>query len=419
MKLLIFILLSVSTTCFSQDSITYIYPEQFGAKGDGIADDLPALNSCSNYATGLIGVKGVKIMLRKIYRITDEWIIGTKCVNVSACFKNIFGDTSFSQVKYNLSRYVNNVSIIGDGSAGLYADFNDSTKLKAAIIYTLQGDTRAKQSLELYGTEISGFGIYTKGYFTNGIPNRYISSYNGNNQAGLVLLYNTGVVVKGITFFGFKEGLITNNSYFNNNINLRFDCCNRGYFTFESASSRVENTTFSRCNKAMEIRSSQMVLDNIYTTFCVVSLHLGTGSNVFKGTYFEGWNTGEAQMIVGDNPEDLYYAVGRNGLVDGVDFSGLTIVANKADKTQGVSILMKETARRVNITGGSLASSDKVFKNSLSEIVEQGVWETFQHQQIYKRDADATFKIIKLPALAAPTGTKQLLYINDKGEIIK
>jgi len=111
-----------------------IYPEIWGAVGDGKRDNTWALNECSKYIAGLKGVRNVTIYLSGIYRITDTWTIGTKFVDLEYAFQYInFNTPTFSQVDYNLSRYKTNVSIVGTVGSGIYADFDDSTKLKPAI----------------------------------------------------------------------------------------------------------------------------------------------------------------------------------------------------------------------------------------------------------------------------------------------
>jgi hypothetical protein len=353
-----------------------IYPEIWGAVGDGKRDNTWALNECSKYIAGLKGVRNVTIYLSGIYRITDTWTIGTKFVDLEYAFQYInFNTPTFSQVDYNLSRYKTNVSIVGTVGSGIYADFDDSTKLKPAILYTLQGDTRAGQSIELYNTVFSNFGVYAKGYLQNGVPTR-IASYQ-NNVCGIACLSNTGIKISGCAIIGFKEGIIQNYSYFSKIENTSIDKCERGIFSYGSASSKLELVRFSNDKKAMELRSSAVELSTIYTTQCPISIHVGAGGITGTNLYFESYNTGAAQIIIGDDPLDKYYLAGRNGIVDGTAFTNAIVVANKADGSGGNSILMKETARKFIIFGGSLQSSNKVSTNPLNEIITLGTLGTF------------------------------------------
>ena len=351
-------------------------PEMFGAVGNGIADDTQALNDCYKYISTLKGVRNVSIFLSGIYRITDTWTIGTKFVDLEYAFTYVnFNTPTFSQVDYNLSRYKTSVSIIGTVGSGIYADFDDSTKLKPAILYTLQGDTRASQSIELYNTVFSNFGVYAKGYFQNGVPTR-INNYQ-NNVCGIACLSNTGIKISGCAIIGFKEGIIQNYSYFSKIENSSIDKCERGLYSYGAASSKIEMVRFSNDKKAMELRSSAVELSTIYTTQCPISIHVGAGGITGANLYFESSNTGAAQIIIGDDPTDPYYIAGRNGIVDGTIFTNPIVVANKADGGGGNSVLMKETARKFIIFGGSLQSSNKVSNNPLNEIITLGTLGTF------------------------------------------
>ena len=236
------------------------------------------------------------------------------------------------------------MSIIGTVGSGIYADFDDSTKLKPAILYTLQGDTRARAKHRII--QYSAQTLVFMQRFAKRSANKP-TSYQ--NNVWVLLVYQIQVLDFGCAIIGFKEGIIQNYSYFSKGENTSIDKCERGIYSYGAASSKIEMVRFSNDKKAMELRSSAVELSTIYTTQCPVSIHVGAGGITGTNLYFESYNTGAAQIIIGDDPLDKYYLAGRNGIVDGTAFTNAIVVANKADGSGGNSILMKETARKLFI----------------------------------------------------------------------
>lgn len=355
-------------------------PETYGAAGDCVKDDTSAIQECINYALSLKQCSNVTILLSSVYRITRTLLFGNKFVEEVDALRFInVNSTKVNLQEYIFSRYAPTINIIGQGRAGLYADFPDPLAYKSAIYFSLNGDTRCQSSIELENVKISGIGLYAKGYFnSNGKPSR--AAIPENNMFGLTMLYNTSVTVTDCVAIGFKIGILENYSYFSEISNVTIRRCETGLFNYGSASSEVRRARFSDCKKALEIRASQFELNNVYTTNCPISLHVGAGSVLGSNLYFESLNCGEAQLIIGDNIGDEFYLPGNNGLVDSTTFTMTTIVANKkrtpgvvGEDLVGVAIKMKDTARRLYLNGGSVQSSYKQFANSNNKIYCQGV----------------------------------------------
>ena len=357
-----------------------ISPELWGAKADGITDCTLALNECVKWACKQKGKVVIKLK-SGVYRITDTWIVGNKWAEESLFYNNFSftgSQTGVNVSEYQKSRWSNIVSIEGTGQTCLYLDFADTTKLKAGIIYTLQGDGRYKKGYKQYNASISGIGFYGKGTMINNVPNDTIlnetyKAYTPNNSVGLICSYNIYLALKDLVFYGLKDGLVRNNSYFSEITNIRFEFCDRGYFDWQSHSSQIHSMFGSYCNKAFEVRSSQMVFNNIGTSGGGIGLHIGSGSNLFNGVYLESFNSGEAQIIIGDNLGDPYYKAGYPYLVDSTDINMVTVVANNADKTTGVSLKMNLNARRLYLNRGSMQSSFKVYALPENKVFCSGV----------------------------------------------
>jgi len=302
-----------------------VTPQQFGAIGDGIADDLPALNAAIAALLAPPYYQGGTIDLgSKIYRVTDTWVVGTKFIDAEDCFEGnitVRKPASYNEAEYIKSIGKNPVKIISSGG-GIYGDFTP-TKLTPIIYYNLYGDTRAWRSTEKYISEITNVGVYGKGALVNGVPTLKPNSVGHNylnNQLGILCLYTLQMKINNPTFYGVQEGLLMNSCYFSTIRSPYFKLNNRGLYHVQSHGSLIENPTAYYCNKAYEIRSSQIVMNNINTENCPISLHILNGNNTVNGCYLEsGGNAGEGQLIIGeDGGHDC----------DGITISALTIATS-------------------------------------------------------------------------------------------
>lgn len=389
-----------------------VYPEWWGAKGDGITDDLNALNKAFNYLQKYPYYKGGTIILKdRTYRITDTWILGTKWVNEEDCFVGNLTTTapSFNLINYIATLKKNPVKVIAPSGAAIYGDFTSST-LKAIVYYALYGDVRASDSKEKYIGEITNVGFYGKGSFINGKAELKPDNSNGyvynTNQIGLLCLYNLQMKITNATFYGLKEGLVVNNSYFGKLSSPYFKLCQRGFYTIQSHGSLIDNPTAVYCKKSYEIRSGQMVINNINSEHSGIALHNTAGNNVINGAYIESLNNSslEGQLIIGDTNT-------TGEVCDGLIINALTIAASNVGGGNANGIVLRNSARRVSINGGVFPSVYITRVNSLTELMltscvaQPPVW-------AYKRDADITVKDLTVRGtissagnITAPTAT--------------
>ncbi|HOZ77005.1 MAG TPA: glycosyl hydrolase family 28-related protein [Ferruginibacter sp.] len=331
--------------------------KDFGAKGDGIQDDLAAWDSAISYVLSFPQYQTPEIIVPAgVYRFTNTLIIGGYAIKAADCYvsapvKKYSKTTKLNSREFQKGTRSASIKIVGVGTVSIYADFNDSSELKPVISYQAAGDTRNLTSTRQYTAEINNIGIYGKGSFTSGGKPilREKPDYRRNNQVGILAIYTHNIKLNQVLFWGLKEGLMLNNCYLMDIRNLKFEYCQRGIYEIQNHSGKLENIAAYFCDKGIEMRSNQLVTDVYYAHSCGIGLHVAASNNLFNSVYLESYNSGESQLIIGDNPGEPNAS---KNLLSGLAFNMLTIVALKANKSIGNGITWKDNARRMNVNGG-------------------------------------------------------------------
>lgn len=373
-------LLPIFFICFSLPVFCQqVNIKDFGARGDGIHDDLAAWDSAIAYVLSLPQYKTPEIRVPAgVYRVTNTIVIGGYAIKAANCYADAPVNRYLKSTKLQLDEFQKgarsaSIKIMGTGTVSIYADFADSTELKPVIAYQAAGDTRNHTSTNQCTAEISNIGIYAKGSFSaDGRPMlREKPGFSKNNQVGILAMYSFNLKLHNIYFWGLKEGLMLNNCSLLDIRNLKFEYCQRGIYEIQNHAGRLENIAAYFCDKGIEIRSNQLVMDVYYAHSCGIGLHVASSNNLFNSVYLESFNCGESQLIIGDNPGDAH--AGKN-TISGLAFNMLTIVAIKADKSIGTGICWKDNARRMSINGGSIQSCNFAFpKHKLMKVRYEGV----------------------------------------------
>lgn len=153
--------------------------------------------------------------------------------------------------------------------------------------------------------------------------------------------------------------------------NLKFEYCQRGIFEIQNHSGKLENISAWFCDKGIEIRSNQLVMDVYYAHSCGIGLHVAASNNLFNSVYLESYHSGESQLIVGDNPGEPN---ATKDPLSGLAFNMLTIVAIKSGNSIGNGITWKDNARRMNINGGTIQTCTFKFPpHKLARVRYEGV----------------------------------------------
>lgn len=438
-------------------NVMYVSPLQFGAKFNGIDDDIAALDATYAYCKSLPYDKQVIIQMPPgVCRITRPWIIGAEFVDEQYCFFNMYPTygrgypPTYNATQATIAAQSKMVSIEGSGSTALYLDFTDDQSIQAGIYYSAYSNSIA--SLELHTYHISGIGFYGKGYFfpnsttpfytvVNGInKRRFQYSSHNNKQIGILAPTPSGLQIDNCTFRDLKEGVVFNNTGAVSFKNSFIESCQRGYYCWSAHGSIIENISVDFTETAFEIRSGSMTVNNIYTRFCPVSLWVGGGTNTFNACYFECGGfaiPGQSQVIIGDDPGDLIPTEfpTANFDADAINFNSLTIAAfSTSSGDPAYSLWMKKSAKRLAIRGGYLQSSaKKMTAESSNELILQGVAGTFTDYyqngvptgnlnmtgRVSVQDNNGSFKTMKLTGMATTSETGlRPLFVDQAGNIV-
>ena len=335
--------------------------KDFGAKGDGKNDDLPAWDSAIAYALSFPQYQTPEIIVPAgVYRFTNTLVIGGYGIKAADCYIPAPVTKYLKTQKLDIDKFQKgtrsaSIKITGMGTVSIYADFNDSTELKPVIAYQAAGDSRNITSTRQCTAEINNIGIYGKGSFDKeGKPTLNDKTlYKINNQVGLLALYTPNLKLHQVYFWGLKEGVMLNNCGMLDLRNIKFEYCQRGIYEIQNHTGKFENIAAYFCDKGIEIRSNQLVLEVYYAHSCGIGLHVAASNNLLNSVYLESYRSGESQLIIGDNPGEPNAGT---MLLRGIAFNMLTIVAKKADKTIGTGITWKDNARRMSINGGVIQS---------------------------------------------------------------
>lgn len=351
----------------------------FGAAIDGKEDDSNAWDAAIAYATNKASLSNTIKAPNGVSRITRPIVIGGQFIDIERLFNKIDISTldPAGFAEYLKGTRCINMQIVGETKSCIYADFNDATKMKAAIyVGGMQG--RSAAGFEQYNVEISNIGIYAQGYFVGGKRNTAKVDYSQNNCAGIISVCSQGVTLDRLTLYGFKEGEVHNQDYFFESKKVTTWYCKRASFDIGSHNSSYIMARNYYCTKGIEVRSNKMFLDRPYSLGCVTGLHIAGSDNIINLAYLESSLQTDGQLIIGDEPTDVN---AYKGTVDGVIFNSLTIAGSYPAR---VGILCKSNVRTFEIDGGALQSQYFNFNNPATKVIVQNVLGNLPLQNVLK-----------------------------------
>ncbi|MDB5275524.1 MAG: hypothetical protein JWR61_479 [Ferruginibacter sp.] len=348
------------------DRSTGVNPCWWGAKGDGINDDLPAIKAATAYC---LQNETIMQFPSGVFRITGQWVIGAKSIGEEDLFKGTANRT-FKIRQHEIARKTAPLIIRGSIRTCIYGDFAP-TVLTAIIFYNIYGcGLPKKPSAHLYTHEFSNIGVYGKDFFKGKIPTPPDSANMNNNQIGLAIYNCTNPKIDGCNFSGLKYGLIFKTSYFGSIKNCHFELCRTGLYTSDYNANLIENIDGDRCNVFAEINGTNLVVNNFNTEFCATTLILSGRNIVFNGMYCENYKAelpNHCQLIFGINETDSDYSKKTADETSRIIINGLSVSAIGRD-----AILFKNNVHQININAGNI-NGNIITTNTTNKIVLDNV----------------------------------------------
>lgn len=348
------------------DKAQGVNPCWWGAKGDGINDDLPAINLATEYC-----LKNETIMQfpSGIFRITGQWVIGGKSVEEEDLFAGqLTKSKSFKLAEHRVARQSTPLIIRGSLRTCIYGDF-ETTEPTAIVYYNINGNGLAPNpSPHFYTHEFSNIGIYGKGFFKGSKPTPLAKVDEKNQQIGLVMLYCNNSKIESCSFNGLKYGLVYKTSYFGCIKNSTFELCGTGIHTVDYNANLIENISGQFCKLLGDFNGSQLVFNNFNSEYCETALKIKGKNVVINGMYCENHNMDLAnnyQLILGRGESDKGFS--KKSVTTGIIINGLTLTAGGRDL-----ILLQDDLQQIVINGATI-NGNIVTKKGTNKIISNSI----------------------------------------------
>ncbi|MFM2359545.1 MAG: hypothetical protein RLY16_1538 [Bacteroidota bacterium] len=328
-----------------------VNPCWWGAKGDGIQDDLPALQAATQYC---LANETILQFPSGVFRITAPWVIGGKTLEEKDLFTSkLTTAESFKIQQHQKARTSNAMIVRGAAKTCIYGDFS-AKQLTAMVYYNINANGIAKMpSAQMYSHEFSNIGFYGEGSFDGGVPRAITKVNEHNQQIGLVILYCNQPKINGCNFAGLKYGLLAKTSYFGQLSNCSFRYCETGFWAMDYNANLIENIVGFYCKQLAEISGSQLTFNNINTEFCKSTLKFCGKNIVINGMYCENNQLSLAnqyQLILGRNKAEPGYS--PKSFTTGIVIQALTITTAGREL-----ILLEDDLRTISITSANMNGS--------------------------------------------------------------
>lgn len=335
----------------------------FGAKVNGVTDDLPAWKAAVAYAVSPYA-KSSKIKdPNGVSRITGQIVIGGEFYPLERFYMPITSVTTAPSTYslYLKGAFTRTVQIVGEGMSCIYADFNDSSKLQSVFYLGGVFGERGNTSVEQYNLEISNLGFYAQGYFKNGLRQEKVD-YSKNNVVAIASAITRGLSLHDLSIIGFKEGLLLNNSYYLDVNNISYSFCKRASYDVQSHSSSYKLLNIYNCGIGMETRSNRVKIEQLYATLCNNGLYIGASDVEASHIYIESCLPTDGQLVIGDD--------NSTNLIDNIIIKDLTIAGCNPTKT---GIYFKRNVRELSIEGARIESQFFKYNNSVTRVITKQI----------------------------------------------
>lgn len=320
----------------------------WGATGDGVHDDLPAIKAATAYClknkTGLRFSSG-------IFRITGQWVIGGKTLPEDDLFTGRFGtEATFTMRQHEIARNAPPLIIRGSVNTCIYGDFK-ARKLTAIIYYNIQANGLPYHpSSHLNTHAFINIGVYAQGYFKGATVTPPASVDTSNHQIGLVILHCNQSSVDGCGFFGLKYGLVIKSAYFGVVKNCNFELCQTGMSVNNYNANLIENIAGYYCKLLADISGAQLTINNLNSEFCESTMAINGNNIIINGVYCENYDLklpNSCQLTFGHSRKDPVY--NSKYFTTGITINMLTVSSGGRN-----IILLEDDMKQLNLDGPTL-----------------------------------------------------------------
>jgi len=350
------------------DTRVGVNPWWWQAKGDGVTDDLAALNRMLNYVTmnGTFGQMAGEEFFRPkifipdgIFRVTGQWKIGGQPVNgTDAVLYQCSPDGNAPS--FNIDEYVKGgrtlpIEIECSSRAFIWGDFKPN-ELTAVVSYSTSayqyGGVSAQTTI-IKGLNILGWHKQDYNYLGD-----------DTKQIGLLVLGSNALTFQNCSFFGLQYGMVHNMAYHSLVLQNVFGNCGTGFFTIASHGSTGLSLKADHCNLGYEFLSGACSWTQVNTEQCKRGMIASGNNTIFNGGYLEQLDntsgTNDFQIHVGYPAGHLF----ASQTTTGITFNNLLIGGHN-------SILIESSALNVNFTGATTVGRN--INNSQAQIFTGGL----------------------------------------------
>ena len=269
--------------------------KDFGALGNGAADDTTAIQNAINYMTSVGGQlffpKGYYVVSSTLnvglpYFNTYDFIVN-RTANISDA--TYTANQNSSNIASNLS--LKKIDLIGEAETYLVANFTPST-YQPVIAYNLD-----QQSANTTG-RIENFNIISSTVFASGVYNpSLVSAYATNKLMGIYTGRGATIVSK-VTCAYLGVGILSVSSYWCAFREFTAVYCGDGYSFAQANATDISNVTSFTCNRGMVFDGQNGKVSGINTENCNNDLTvLEADACVFGPGYMEDQRTSVASGL--------------------------------------------------------------------------------------------------------------------------
>lgn len=325
-----------------------VSPYWWGAKGDGVNDDLVAINKATAFC---LKNQTVLQFPSGIFRITDTWLIGGKTIQEKDLFHpDAMKAKSFQMRQHEISRMSFPLIVRGSTNTVIYGDFS-SDELKAIVYYSIQSNGLSKRPFtQLFTHEFSNIGIYGNEYLKEGKMVYTQNPPQGNSQIGLAVFMNSHIRIQNCNFSYAKFGLLLNAVYFSSISDCYFSLCETGMYTTNYTGNTMSNLMGWYCKTMAELNAGSLVINGFNSEYCETTLRLKGRNVVINEMYCENDNKqrrNNHQIIIGRSNLDADYI--PKPLTTGITINALVITTGSRE-----NILLQDDVSDVILTSAVL-----------------------------------------------------------------